>query len=234
MASSLFVFSEFKPLFEKIDNFVRHNKKFNLREKIAELVISKGISIKNAADILEKPETEESQIIKKVVEEKKLLPADFFRLYNKVKMYEKEIMLLKRHNNKLNNEAKHAENKYKYLEKKMLNSSKDKKVQEIMDFKEQRIEHFSEKLALKEKEMLSLKEYVNKFEILLSNINQCYLLKKLDNLGSAEFERKGRILNIGKRDILLVNEPNIVSERVLENLKEKVEIITIPFGFRDW
>jgi len=59
----------------------------------------------------------------------------------------------------------------------------------------------------------------------LSNLNSSVLLKKLDNLGLREFEKKKNILNVKFGDVLLVKDPDIVSEKTINEIKDKVEII---------
>ena len=51
------------------------------------------------------------------------------------------------------------------------------------------------------------------------------LVKKLDNLGYNEFLRKNKVLNIKKGDILLVDNPDIFSEKTINALKNMVDVI---------
>ena len=64
LASALFAYKSIKPLLEKIDSFAAEYKKNNIRELIKEIVILNKISIKNAAEVIEK-KNEESEIIEK-------------------------------------------------------------------------------------------------------------------------------------------------------------------------
>src|SRR3989339_2141479 len=59
----------------------------------------------------------------------------------------------------------------------------------------------------------------------LSNIGSSVLLKKLDNLGLKEFENKRNMLNIKNDDVLLVKDPDIVSEKTINEIKDKVGVI---------
>ncbi|MBI2650245.1 hypothetical protein HYX04_02935 [Candidatus Woesearchaeota archaeon] len=50
-------------------------------------------------------------------------------------------------------------------------------------------------------------------------------MKKLDTLGLTEFSFKNKILNVQKNDILLVDDPNILSSGVVDFLKNKIYVI---------
>ncbi len=51
------------------------------------------------------------------------------------------------------------------------------------------------------------------------------LLKKLDNFGNIEFEKKQKLLKISKDDILLVDDPNIISDKAIDKIKNKVHVV---------
>ena len=218
LASALFAYKETKALLNKIDLFVNENKKQNISMRIKELVIIKKISIKNAVSIIE-DKNEEEKIIEKVIVERKLNEGDFLKLYNKLKKYEAEIKLVKIHNSKLKNEITH-------LEKSQINLEKPKIYNRVpIDFREKRIRFLENLLNSKEKNMENLKSLIRKYNNILSNINDFFILKKLDTLGLNEFNFKNKILNVQRNDMLLVDDPNIASSRVIDLLKDKIFVI---------
>ena len=218
LASALFAYKEAKALLNKIDLFVNENKKQNISMRIKELVIIKKISIKNAVSIIE-DKNEEEKIIEKVIVERKLNEGDFLKLYNKLKKYEAEIKLVKIHNSKLKNEITH-------LEKSQINLEKPKIYNRVpIDFREKRIRFLENLLNSKEKNMENLKSLIRKYNNILSNINDFFILKKLDTLGLNEFNFKNKILNVQRNDMLLVDDPNIASSRVIDLLKDKIFVI---------
>ncbi|MEK6891896.1 MAG: hypothetical protein AABX25_01800, partial [Nanoarchaeota archaeon] len=77
----------------------------------------------------------------------------------------------------------------------------------------------------KNREIENIKFIIKKLNDKISNISNFYVLKKLDNLGLKEFSYKNRILNIKKSDIILVDDPNIVSGEVVELLRDEIFII---------
>src|SRR3989344_6609699 len=101
LASSLFAFKRINPVLDRIDSYAKDNNKEGIKDNIIGLVLIKEVSIREAADIIENYDKEETRIIKKVIEEKTLRQSDFMRLYRIAKRYEKEFMLLKRQNDKI-------------------------------------------------------------------------------------------------------------------------------------
>ena len=225
LASSLFAFKRIKGILERIDAFVKENKKENIKDDIIDLVLTKEVSIREAADIIENYDKEEAKIIKNVIEEKTLRQNDFLKLYRIAKRYEKEFMLLKKQNDNLKSHVSGLERKYSYLDPKAIATKIDKRFQRNILFKERNIDFLEKEIGRKNDEIRRLYGSIKKFNDILSNINDVFVLKKLDNLGSAEFNRKQHFLNIAKNDILLVDNPNIISNEVVGFLKGKVDAI---------
>ena len=217
LASALFAYKETRALLDKIDFFVKENKKYDIKDKIKELVITKRISIKSATSIIEKKE-EEDKIIEKIIVEKKLKESDFLRLYNKLKKDEEEIKLIKKYNNNLKNKIINLEKQIKLKETKIENKK-------LVDFREQRLRFSENVLKSKEKDIEELKLLIKKLNNIISNINNFYILKKLDTLGLNEFNFRNKILNIQRNDVLLIDNPNIISNNVIDFLKNKVFVI---------
>lgn len=217
LASALFAYKGTKQLLDKIDFFAERTKKLGIREKIKELVIANRISIKSAVGIIEK-KGEEDKIIERVVEEKKLNENDFFRLYEKLKKYEKEVGIIRRYSNGLENRISNIEKSRK--------AASEKKVQKgFADFREKRIRLLDNSMKIKEMEIEKLKSSVRSLNNVISRINDFYVLKKLGTLGASEFNFRNKMLNIKRNDILLVDDANVASEDVISFLKNNVFVI---------
>ncbi len=225
LASALFAFRKIKGILERIDRHAEENEKQSIKDKIADLVLTKEISIREAIDIIEHSGKEETGIIKRVVEEKKLSQSDFMALYRTIKRHEKENFLLKGQNNNLKSHIGNLEKKYSSMSYKTCSSEIDKKMQKSLLFKEKSISFLEKELAYKGAKIRNLLDAIKKLNNFISRIDDALVLKKLDNLGSAEFSRKKIFLNIKKDDILLVNNPNIISNGVMNFLKNFVGII---------
>jgi len=223
--SAFFAFRKINPLLNKINIFVEHYKKENIKQELIEFVVGKELNIKDAAEIIEAPEKEEIKIIKEVVEEKKLTEKDFLVLYKKFKEAENDIKLLREQNTRLKDQVTAVKKDYEYMFRQISKSQVDKKMRSLLDFKEKRIKFFDDELRKKGQEIKSMQDEITTLLYFLSNIGSSVLLKKLDNLGLKEFENKRNMLNIKNDDVLLVKDPDIVSEKTINEIKDKVGVI---------
>jgi predicted RNase H-like nuclease (RuvC/YqgF family) len=217
LASALFAHRQIKPLLDKIDYFAGQNRREDIKDKIKELVIIKKISIKGAASLLEKKD-EAAKIIEKVIVEKKLSEQDFLRLHDKLRRYENEIRIIKNHNSHLLKSIANLENEAKTRPVR-------KTSEKPGSFADKRIGCLERAVKSKEAEYEKLKSAIRNLNKVISNINDFYILKKLDNLGMNEFNFKRRVLDIKKNDILLVDDPNIASEALIELLKGRIFLV---------
>ncbi len=221
----------------------------SIKQQLIELVVGKELNIKDAAEIIgdiegqsqnqsqksgisewpQKPQrnsqNQETAIIRKVVKEKKLTEKDFLTLYKKFKVAKKDIFLLKEQNRKLEEQIAAVKKDYGYIFRQMSRSQLDKKMQSLLDFREKRIRLFDKELEKKQEEIKSMQDETTQFLHFLSNMNSSVLLKKLDNLGSNEYEKKKALLNIKESDILLIEDPCIISEKTIAEIKNRVNII---------
>ncbi len=218
LASALFAYKATRQLLDKIDFFAGRNNRESIRNKIKEIVITKRMSIKNAVSVIDKKD-EESQIIEKVIVDKRLNEADFLRIYNKLKKYEAEIRIIRMHNNSLKRRVG--------IQEKIIIGQKYKKSdgKKTADFREDRIRFLEDSIKFKERELCHLKSAVNKLNGIMANISNFCILKRLETLGANEFNFKNKVLNIQRNDMLLVDNPNIASDSVVKTLKDKVFVI---------
>ena len=225
LASAFFAIKKIGPLLKKINIFAEHYKKEDIKGQLIEFVVGKGLNIRDAAEIIEEPEKEESKIIKEVVEEKRLTEKDFLMLYKRFKEAREDLQFLKEENTKLKEQIAAIRRDYEYMLKQISKSQLDKKMQSLLNFKEKRIKFFDSQLRIKQDEIKMMQNEITTLIYFISNMNSSNLLKKLDNLGLNEFEKKKNILNIKEGDILLVKDPDIVSEKTISEIKEKVGVI---------
>jgi len=224
LASAIFAFKKFRPLITKIDNFIEKNKKENLRQDLIALVVKNDISLNYAMEILEQPETEENKIIKKVIEENKF-DKDFLKLYDKLKRLQRENSLIKQQNEKIKGHIRELERLNDYIKRKIKQLNPDRKAQEQLSFKEERIAFMNKELQTKDEKISSLQEEVDKLYNLMAGLSDNILIKKIKNLGWNEIENKNKILKINKGDVLLVEDPTIYSEKSLQFLKNKIDVV---------
>ncbi|MBW2984520.1 DUF460 domain-containing protein [Candidatus Woesearchaeota archaeon] len=238
LAIAMFSLKKVRSLVKKVDDYIEHYDKHNIADKLMQLVVSKGMSISKAADLLEKPEKDESKIIAKVISERRFEEKDFLKLHSKLKDLEKENYLLRQQNKNVKEEMRSLE---KPNERK---KPYEKRFNQLLRQREKRFFALEKELNSKDTEIDVLESEMNKLCYFLSSLNKNILLKKLDNLGSVEFEKKERLLNISKDDILLVDDPNVISDKAIDKIKDAVHVIiynkkpgkkvsSLPFIFID-
>jgi len=244
LASALHAYKSIRSLLKKIDVFVKHNKKQKIVDKIKEIVIREEISIKSACDIIEKSNEKEASIVKNVIEEKRITKKDFLELYDSFRVLKKDNELLKKQMQTVNKEAKRVEKKENYINKKIDQLNNDEKIEKVIKQREKKENSLVSKIKKRDNEIELVTEEKCKLRKLLSGLGNRLLLKKLDNLGKDEFAVKSKGLNINKGDVLLVQDCNIFSKSVIEQLKGKVELVVfnkatkkiideLPFVFVD-
>ena len=145
-------------------------------------------------------------------------------LRKKLKQQDESNEQIKRYNKKL----------LKYINKLKIKLSKsrtqvddefDKKTNSALYFKEQKISILSKKLKEKDALILSLKHSSDRLNIILSDIKNNVLLKKLPNLNYNVYQACNSLLNIQEGDIIMAEDPNSFSEMAITILKDKIGII---------
>lgn len=224
LAGALYALRQIKSLLEKIERFVRENHKEGLKDELITLVLKNEISIKLALEILESPESEESKIVKKAIDEKKF-DSDFLKLYDQLKRAKRESSFLKEQNNKLEKQLKDINKKIGYINNKIKHLKPDEKAQEQLAFKENRIKTIAREVESKERQIKELSETILDLNEFIIQLPDNILVKKLKNLGAVEYESKRNILKIKKGDILFVEDLSIISQKTVDLLKNKADII---------
>ena len=219
LASALFAYNQAKALLGRIDNFARDNNKHQIQNRIKEIVIRRKISIKSAVSLIE-GNGEEERIMEKAATGRALSENDFLRLYDKLKKCEEEISLVKRYNNKLLERLGRMEKTPAQAHEKAQKAGDKTDI-----FRENRIRFLERALKLKNKNIDEIRLMVKGLSNKISCIDDFYVLKKLNTLGSNEFGFKSGFLNIKRNDILLVDNVNALSLSVIDALKNKVFMI---------
>lgn len=216
LASAIYAYNDYLSLIKKINSYTDKNNKNSILDKILIKVIQEEKSISKAVDEIEKKPVEKKVKVRKAkISGKKELSNE-----------EKEILLLKGHVLKLKRQIEKEKEKSQSLEKRDI----DKEVKKIIAFKEKRA------LELKRENKL-LKSEINRKDKLIDKLNRFIvdsrnkvIIKKLDNLSKEELEKKNKVLNIKKEDVLLVKDISISSDNISNNLKDKVNIIFFETG----
>lgn len=222
IACALNAYKSVSSIIMKIESFAKLHNKEEIKDRIIELVVLHDVSIKLAADIIEKPEEDYVKESIKVLEKKEFRESDFLRLLGKLREKEQEIKLLIKQNRRLEMEFNNMLNKIE-LSRKIDRTDKSERLFGRLN---RRVNMLYKSLDEKSESLRRMRERFSMLNNMVSKLGKDFVLvKKLENLGQNEYRRKEKILNINHGDILLVNNPNVYSERVVGMLKDKVPII---------
>ena len=225
LASALYAFEILAPIISKTIRRIKKQKKSEILYQVINLVLTKDLSIQAAIDLIEKPEKEEVKIVKKAVDQRTLLKTDFLKLYDKVSSLQKEISLLKKQNKRLNKESEEIIKKDKFLLSKLDKLIPKSKVKELLTHKDKTIAALNIEVENKLNLIKKYRQEINKLVSFIVEIKKSFVLKRLNNLGSKEYAIKKSILKIKNKDILFVDDLDIFSRKIINELKEKVDII---------
>jgi predicted RNase H-like nuclease (RuvC/YqgF family) len=226
VACAEFALKEATPLLRRIRVFVKKNRKEHLFSEIASLVIREGVGIRLAADMIERPEREEVALARRAIAQETVPKERVVQLYEMLKKEKEQSSLLKRQNEKLGEELRKLRSLTDYLKKKLDRLVVEERAERLLRQRQEQIQGLDSQLRAMAGEIEELKNELAEERSLFSRLRGRVLVKKLRNLGSQEFERKRTFLNIVENDILLVDDPNVVSEAVLAEL-EKLQVALV-------
>lgn len=226
LAGALFAYKKILRTIEKIKSFVKEQSKEAYTNELIIYVIKEGLSIRSSISLIENKD-EEAKIINDVIYEKRLDKRDFLKLFDKIKRLESENKVLVKHNNEIikKNFRLEDESKKNEMELRKKQFLKSKKIDKLFSLKEKRADELNKKIDENNKVIQELNRKIENLYRIFSELNSKYVLKKLNNLSEREYEKKKSVLKIVKGDILFVDDVNIYSEKIIEILKDTVQVI---------
>lgn len=216
LASAVLAFEKHKSFLEKINRFLKKHNKEDLEEDVKLIMIrNEELPLQAALKMAEKKYEQKKieapkpkKVREKVISDKQLKESQL------------KIVLLEEKNKKLKRILKDKDKLIKKLGKRLKFTPKE----ELVDFKESRIKHYTKQLKENARLVKHYEKELKRMNEFIVNIYKGVLVKKLDDLSLDEFKAKN-FLNITKDDILMVNNPSSISKKVIDNLKEKIKII---------
>ena len=204
---------------------MKKNNKVYLSNKIKKIVLTKELSIRDSLKLAEKPVERKIVPVKESIKEKEVTEKRSSLLYKKLKSLENANVMIRRQNVELKKKLKKMQEKQRILIKKIDTIIPDEKAKELLEFKEKRIISLDRELKEKNRKINELNDEIKNLNSMILNIENNVLAKKLDNLGYNEFLIKNKILNIKQGEVLLVDNPNIFSEKTINALKNTVDVV---------
>ncbi len=211
LAAAIVAYNRHERLFVRVRQFLSDKRHPELFNNVAELVLKQGISIRSAFDFLTMPR-KEAQILKKAVEQRQLKQEDYWKIYDALVAVQQERDILKQQNARL---SKTVEK----LGKKTSELGNAVKPETRIIRPTAELEHAKRTIAdLKHKLEQTLSRQ-QRWQHVLLNQEKYAVAKKLKNLGQDEFKRISRVIGFKKGDILFVDDCNMLSQNVIEELK---------------
>ena len=218
LAAAVYAYKKYSPKLEKINHFIQMHNLEDKRAEFTQLAFKEELNFQVIKDLLTKKNVEE-KMIKQVIKDDKITKKDFLRLYEKLLIIKKENAVLVNKISQLNSNLNSAKKTHFFLDKKSANFNQRvdgllKVKEDRMKFQEQEMDRLKARIEAQDGKILLLYSFIGQLQ-------DKQLLKKLDNLGQKEFSAKNNILKVKDNDCLLIYRPEIYSESVLEQLKEK-------------
>jgi predicted RNase H-like nuclease (RuvC/YqgF family) len=222
LASAMFALVKHRNFFGKIERFLEQKKKQELEEAVKLIMVrNQDLPLEAALSMAEQKDKE------KTVETPRQAVKEAEKNADKSSFSEKmmremiaRIVLLEEENRKLHSLVREKDGLLRRLSKRVLSAPKE----ELVDYKEQRIKHYTKQLKENTRLVQHYEKEIKRMDDFIASQSKGLLVKKLHDLGSDEFEHK-RFLNIGEGDVLLVENPGSISQRVIDELKGKVKVI---------
>lgn len=219
LASALFAYRHLEAQIRRVERFVEQNSKQAFRTALLKKVIrNEYLSVSAAMESLEQKKIPDAPR-QRAAERREFTQQDYLVLMEKHRRLQIENAMMRELNEKLEREID------------SLKSGGMIRVVQKVDGRA-KIEQQKGNVAVlrnvlerNRQEAEALKRRINSLTRLLSLGNSAVILKRLRNLSYEELQAKKAILNIGERDILLVDDPNAISERAVAQLKGLVSII---------
>lgn len=212
LSSILFAYKKITPVLAKIK---KHTTQENF-EQVTSLVITKKLSISQALEFLEqkpKPIKPQEQLIQNHTNINPL------KLQNQILISE-------------NKRLKQTIRDLKIQKQKILFLLSQDKIRQKQDaiqkFHKNLYQELKQKIQNQQQQMLKLKQQLQTQNKFFSNLDNKIIIKKLNSLSFLELKEKLSLLDIKKRDILYVKNPNNFSQKTLEFLRDNENTLIVP------
>ncbi|MBN2052454.1 DUF460 domain-containing protein [Candidatus Woesearchaeota archaeon] len=218
LASAVHAFEKHRLFFGKIEKFLEENDKRELEEAV-KLIMMRNEHLPLDAALNMAEQKDKARIIetpKQIVKETEKL------VFNEKMLREmqEKIILLEEENRNLKRLIGEKDVILRKLSKRVLSAPKE----ELVDYKEKRIKFYTKQLKDNMRMAQHYEKELRRKDDFLIALKNKVLVKKLNDLSWDEFILK-KFLDIQQGDILFVNNPGSISQKVIDELKGKVKVV---------
>ncbi len=217
-AAALFAYQKYLPKFKKINKFIPDHQLESLRTEFTRIAVHEDLHFSLIKEILTKPSVE-SQVMQRAVLQNRITKKDFLALYAKLNQ-------LREQKQRLEYAFQESQQKNQKISQEKISLSRkstdfDRKVESLLKFKEERLKLQAEELQQQEEIIAQLQQKVQQLYQFIEKSSGLQLVKKLPTLGAREFEEAQDLINIRPGDVLLVENTDIYSEKIIEMLQQQ-------------
>ena len=230
LAAARFAYACFERLFTKITYHLREFDAGTV-QRVSELCVKEDMNISLALDLVTRPDDDFVARIPPVLQREERRDELNF-VYQRLKGTEKEAALLRQQNIRLQEENARSRGEHARLSR--MQQPGDQEMQRLLALREERIRALQQDVRQKENGMRSLQQQLDRYRTLIIGGNSYLVAKRLSTLGHEEFQRKKRILQIRKGDILFVETLDIANNRIMEQLRGIVSTIIYRTKRQRW
>jgi hypothetical protein len=218
LASAVYALEKHRHFFAKIERFLEEKEKKELEEAVKLIMVrNEDLPLEAALKMAEQKDKE------KIIETPRQIAKETEKSAFSEKMLremQEKIILLEEENRSLKYLASENNSLIKKLSKRVLSAPKE----ELVDFKERRIKHYTKQLKDNTRLIQHYEKELRRKDEFLIALKNKVLVKKLNDLSWDEFSAK-KFLDIQQGDILFVHNPGSISQKVVDDLKGKVKVI---------
>lgn len=233
LAAALFAYKRYRPRIEKINRYLtgdnQHNSpQHNLHgheQEFTKIALKEGLHFSLIKELLTSTGTEQA-IIRSVVQENRITRKDFLALYQSWARLKQDNEALERELGELQTII--AQLQQQQTITKTRTGNLPQKIKTLFQFKENRLHQLQRQIRQQQGITAQLRQGQEQLYRFITAAPHGQLIKKLNTLSQAEFERKKSILGIREGDVLFVYNTSVYSSRVLEALQNKNILLLSP------
>lgn len=216
LASALHAYNAYKPLFQKVDKLL--GDKIQYADEVKDCIVKNpGINIRLALELVQAKNANESQMLQRIVA-KKPVQQDISHLLSKINKLADENIMLAEENNELKEHIRKQKRMLAGMEKRISQFNATVLKEYRIKQKDNVISSLAKTILREQNKSDSYKQQLMQLQEILLSFNEYMLLKKVSNLCCNN-------MSIKEDDILLVDNACIYSEKMIQQLNNKVTVI---------
>lgn len=236
LAAALFAYKRYRPRLEKINRYVAENilntqdqqSLHGHEQEFTKIALKEDLHFALIKELVTGIGKEPAlvPVIRSVIQENKITKKDFLALYQRWARLKQDNEALEKELGELQTFITQLQQQQTITKTRARNLPQ--KIKTLFQFKENRLHQLQRQIRQQQGITAQLRQEQEQLYRFITTAPHGQLIKKLDTLSQAEFERKKSILGLGEEDVLFVHNTGIYSLQVVEALKNKNILLLSP------